>query len=161
MLDYIRQVMETAKRLPDIQDPRFPGRGEDYLYKANYFHGEAADCQNCDVNQREKRADRISEIPYVHYGLIASGNAVMRSAELRDKFRKARNVLCFEMEAAGLMNQFPCVVVRGICDYSDGHKNKLWQPYAAVVAAAYAKDFLRVIHPGELIDTEMATDKLQ
>ncbi|TLD03397.1 uncharacterized protein PgNI_12327 [Pyricularia grisea] len=54
-------------------------------------------------------------------------------------------VLCFEMEAAGLMNSFPCIVIRGICDYADAHKNKRWQPYAAATAAACAKELLSVI----------------
>ena len=48
-------------------------------------------------------------------------------------------MLCFKMEAAGLMDDFPCLVVRGICDYADSHKNKQWQGYAAATAAAYAK----------------------
>ncbi|KAF3283914.1 hypothetical protein TWF970_001081 [Orbilia oligospora] len=51
------------------------------------------------------------------------------------------------MEAAGIMNQFPCLVIRGICDYSDSHKNKKWQGYAAMAAAAYAKDLLARISP--------------
>ena len=41
------------------------------------------------------------------------------------------------MEAAGLMHVFPCLVIRGICDYSDSHKNKDWQEYAA-----YAREIL-------------------
>ncbi len=61
-----------------------------------------------------------------------------------------KDVLCFEMEAAGLMNQFPCLVIRGICDYSDTHKNKEWQGYAAMVAAAYAKDLLSRIPPSKV-----------
>jgi hypothetical protein len=43
------------------------------------------------------------------------------------------------MEGAGIMNSFPCLIIRGICDYADSHKNKQWQNYAAAVAAAYAK----------------------
>jgi hypothetical protein len=43
------------------------------------------------------------------------------------------------------MNSFPCLVVRGICDYADSHKNKKWQAYAAGTAAAYAKELLSVI----------------
>jgi nucleoside phosphorylase len=46
------------------------------------------------------------------------------------------------MEAAGLMNSFPCLVIRGICDYADSHKDDLWQRYAAATAAAYAKELL-------------------
>jgi nucleoside phosphorylase len=51
------------------------------------------------------------------------------------------------MEAAGLMNHFPCLVIRGICDYSDSHKNKEWQGYAAMTASAYAKDLLCRLAP--------------
>jgi nucleoside phosphorylase len=66
----------------------------------------------------------------------------MKNALLRDSLAAEKDVLCFEMEAAGLMNHFPCLVIRGICDYSDSHKNKEWQGYAAMMAAAYAKDLL-------------------
>lgn len=45
------------------------------------------------------------------------------------------------------MDSFPCLVIRGICDYADSHKNKIWQPYAAATAAAYAKELLHTI-PG-------------
>ena len=59
-------------------------------------------------------------------------------------------MLCVEMEAAGLMDDFPCLVIRGICDYADSHKNKRWQPYAAATAAAYAKELLSVIPAHEI-----------
>lgn len=64
------------------------------------------------------------------------------------------------MEAAGLMDDFPCIVIRGICDYADTHKNKRWQPYAAVTAAASAKEILSIISPKETATTpaiDMAT----
>ena len=61
------------------------------------------------------------------------------------------------MEAAGLMDSFPCLVIRGICDYADTHKNKEWQPYAAATAAAYAKELLRTIPGSQIKATEMAT----
>ena len=46
------------------------------------------------------------------------------------------------MQVAGLVDTFLCLVIRGICDYADSHKNKQWQPYAAATAAAYAKELL-------------------
>jgi nucleoside phosphorylase len=67
---------------------------------------------------------------------------LIKDATVRDKLAAEKDVLCFEMKAAGLMNHFPCLVIRGICDYSDSHKNKEWQGYATMVAAAYAKDLL-------------------
>jgi nucleoside phosphorylase len=48
------------------------------------------------------------------------------------------------------MNTFPCVIIRGISDYADSHKNWIWQPYAAATAAAYAKELLHVI-PGQAV----------
>jgi nucleoside phosphorylase len=71
---------------------------------------------------------------------------LMKDAVMRDSLA-SEGVLCFEMEAAGLANRFPCLVIRGICDYSDSHKNKRWQGYAAMTAAAYAKDLLKVMLP--------------
>ncbi|KAI9774450.1 MAG: hypothetical protein M1839_001733 [Geoglossum umbratile] len=95
---------------------------------------------------RHKRTE-VEDNPAVHYGLIASANQLMKDALVRDKLAMEKDILCFEMEAAGLMNHFPCQVIRGICDYSDSHKNKEWQGYAAMAAAAYTKDLLYRISP--------------
>ncbi|KAJ6212730.1 nucleoside phosphorylase [Bipolaris maydis] len=88
----------------------------------------------------------------VHYGLIASGNQVIKDAKFRDSLNASLdgNVLCVEMEAAGLMNDFPCIVIRGICDYADSEKNKDWQKYAAAVAAACAKELLEHLQPSDV-----------
>ncbi|KAF2687094.1 purine and uridine phosphorylase [Lentithecium fluviatile CBS 122367] len=86
----------------------------------------------------------------VHRGVIASGSALMKDATMRDQLAKDKGILCFEMEAAGLMNTFPCLVIRGICDYSDSHKNDRWHGYAAMMAAAYAKQILSVLQPWDV-----------
>lgn len=65
-----------------------------------------------------------------------------------------------EMEAAGLMNDCPCLVIRGICDYADSHKNKEWQGYASVVAAAYAKELLLVVPVDQVESTPAARGML-
>ncbi|KAK4465324.1 hypothetical protein QBC42DRAFT_248642 [Cladorrhinum samala] len=83
----------------------------------------------------------------IHYGRIACGNTVVKDSELRDRLSKEHNILCIEMESAGLMNHFPCLVIRGICDYSDRHKSKEWQPFASMTAAAYAWRLLDSIAP--------------
>jgi nucleoside phosphorylase len=89
---------------------------------------------------------------HIHYGLIASGNQVIKEAKFRDSLNKSLggNVLCIEMEAAGLMNDFPCLVIRGICDYADSQKNKDWQEYAAAIAAAYAKELLECVQTSDV-----------
>lgn len=124
-----------------------PGYRSDRLFSSSYPHPESnSTCDECDSQWIVQRERRSSDSPRVHYGLIASGNQVMKDAIKRDKLAKARNILCIEMEAAGLMDTFECLVVRGICDYSDSHKNKIWQPYAAASAAAYVKTLLEVVH---------------
>jgi nucleoside phosphorylase len=156
MIDYISEVASKSTKLRALKYYCFPGEDQDYLFRQDYPHAGGEDCSTCDAARVENRLSRETDDPVVHYGLIASGNAVMRSAQLRDKLRDTWGVLCFEMEAAGLMDDFPCIVIRGICDYSDDHKHKLWQPYSAVVAAAYAKDLLGVVQPWEVEDMEAA-----
>ncbi|KAK2787267.1 hypothetical protein FQN51_003427 [Onygenales sp. PD_10] len=143
---YINNVAVKVASRRKLKNYKFPGRAQDRLFKANHRHVGGSNCSACCVDgMTEKRLDRDSDEPEVHYGLIASANTVMKSAQHRDKLRDIWNVSCFEMEAAGLMDNFPCMVIRGICDYSDDHKNDIWQPYAAVAAAAYAKDLLRIV----------------
>ena len=118
----------------------------DHLYQADYEHVSSGDtCEHCDANMTIPRAARLSSEPRIHYGLIASGNQVIKHGSTRDRLAKELGVLCFEMEAAGLIDSFPCLVIRGICDYCDSHKHKEWQEYAAAAAAAYAKELLSVL----------------
>jgi len=133
-----------------------PGPNKDHLYICDYDHVGGDTCDRCDGDKLVKREplQRTSSLPVVHYGTIASGNSVMKDGRTRERLRQKFEISCFEMEAAGLMNHFQCVVIRGICDYCDSHKNKIWQPYAAAVAAAYAKQLLGVLHPDEVVDTK-------
>jgi len=94
----------------------------------------------------------------IHYGLIASGNQLMKHGKTREKLRKELDVLCFEMEAAGLMNIFHCIVIRGISDYSDSHKNDIWHQYAAATAGSYAKELLLALSPIDTAELETETD---
>ncbi|KAJ5706534.1 NACHT nucleoside triphosphatase [Penicillium malachiteum] len=121
---------------------------------ANEENGKLLDMAQRVRPQREVR---------VHYGLIASGNKVVKDAQSRDSLCKAfgGHLLCVEMEAAGLMNDFPCIVIRGICDYADSRKEKTWQEYAAAVAAAYAKELLGCVHPSVVDAESSAKDILE
>ncbi|PNP54670.1 hypothetical protein FNYG_15619 [Fusarium nygamai] len=134
-----------------------PPASSDRLYRSDITHpSNSSEACNVvcgdDSSHIVARAERDEEDdnPAIHYGLIASANQLMKDAIVRDKLAVEKGVLCFEMEAAGLMNHFPCLVIRGICDYSDSHKNKEWQGFAAMVAAAYAKDLLRQIPPNKV-----------
>ncbi|KID70608.1 Nucleoside phosphorylase domain protein, partial [Metarhizium hybridum] len=121
----------------------------DVLYEAEYNHDgkEGQVCHSCSEEKIVKRKPRNSPEEFViHYGTIASGNKLMRDTVTRDRVSDGLGgVLCFEMEAAGLMNIASCLVIRGVCDYADSHKNKLWQKYAAGTAAVCAKELLSII----------------
>ncbi|KAH0539082.1 hypothetical protein FGG08_004380 [Glutinoglossum americanum] len=81
--------------------------------------------------------------PIIYFGLIASGDTVMKSGKHRDEIAAKEKVIAFEMEGAGVWDNFPCVVIKGVCDYADSHKNKNCQGYAAATAAACMKAFLK------------------
>jgi nucleoside phosphorylase len=123
----------------------YQGAGNDLLFESTYLHHRGRTCKNCDRTKSVDRDARSDTDPQIHYGTVGSGNVVIEDGIKRDQLRKDLGVLCVEMEAAGLMDEFPCLVIRGICDYADSHKNKRWQPYAAATAAAYTKELLSII----------------
>ncbi|RYP07749.1 hypothetical protein DL765_009041 [Monosporascus sp. GIB2] len=129
----------------------YQGAEHDQLFEATYDHERGDTCDECDQDRVVERLPaRTDSAPRIHYGNIASGNEVMKHGVTRDRIASEEGVICFEMEAAGLMDSFPCLVIRGICDYADSHKNKRWQPYAAATAAAFAKELLGVINKQEV-----------
>lgn len=158
----VNSVLEKNKRLR--RQYSRPDQSSDRLYQPGVVHSNTKEgcilaCDPSGLIPRPERAEE-EDNPAVHYGLIASANQLMKNAFLRDKLAAERDVLCFEMEASGLMNHFPCLVIRGICDYSDSHKNNDWQGYAAMVAAAYAKDLLYRIAPNSVTAEKRIKDIL-
>ncbi|KAL7817011.1 purine and uridine phosphorylase [Trichoderma aethiopicum] len=91
--------------------------------------------------QEQTEQDKTTR-PAVHIGAVASGDTVMKSGEDRDRIAREEGIIAFEMEGAGVWEEIPCIVVKGVCDYADCHKNKKWQNYAAVTAAAASKAIL-------------------
>jgi hypothetical protein len=138
-------VKEMGNQYPDMRRTETMQHHKDLLFHSDYHHDETKPtCSSCDLTRLVGRPERMFRDPVVHYGLIASGNQVIKDSHLRDHLGRELGACCVDMEAAGLMNNYPCLVVRGICDYADSHKNKAWQDYAAAVAAAYAKELLMI-----------------
>ncbi|KAK6850918.1 Pfs- NACHT and ankyrin domain protein [Apiospora arundinis] len=140
--DIVRDVLKNNPYMASKYS--HPGVEKDRLFVPSAIQVE--------TEEEVHRAERPSTDPEIHYGIIASGNSVIKDGVERDKIVEdvGEECLCFEMEAAGLMNHMPCVVIRGICDYSDAHKNDDWQRYAALTAAAYTKELLGEIDPIEV-----------
>jgi nucleoside phosphorylase len=151
-------LAEMIKRRPNLAKSGYgyPGPENDCLFCSHHEGPTDSQCTRCQDGtiQREARDDQH---PVVHYGVIASGNELIKNAAERDRLGEALGAKCVEMEAAGL-NEFPCIVIRGICDYADAHKNDVWQKYAATTAAAFAKELLSVARPTEVVGTKHATD---
>ena len=141
MLDFIAEAEQKIPRYAS----KFARPPQEYrLYFSDYQHIESGStsCKACDPTQVVPRPSRDHNEPVVHYGLIASANKIVKDSKLRDQLSRDLGVYCVDMESAGLLNHFPCIVVRGICDYADSHRNNDWQGYASIVAAAFAKELL-------------------
>ncbi|KAK2608974.1 hypothetical protein QQS21_002454 [Conoideocrella luteorostrata] len=134
-LPYYERMKDRQHEKGTFQDP---GQEYDILHEAN-------DAQQEKIVQRDDRPpDRRTR---VWYGPIGSGDKLMKNSAVRNKLRDDYQLIGLEMEAAGTMNRLAAGVIRGVCDYGDEHKNKVWQPYAAAMAAAYAKAVLAQIGP--------------
>lgn len=141
----------------------YQGAGLDRLFRPTYRHAGGNTCAACDASQEVEREPRDTTDPEIHYGIIASGNTLIEDAATRDVIANAQSTecICFEMEAAGLLNHFPCLVIRGICDYADSHKGYQWQRYAAATAAAYAKELLGYVPVSHLHATQPAIKAIE
>ncbi|KAF5716702.1 G-protein beta WD-40 repeat-containing protein [Fusarium mundagurra] len=143
--DLLQAMLEAN---PFIQrrksDYAYQGAENDRLFGSQHEHVGGSNCDKCDSAWEVNRERRESTEPEIHYGVIASGNILIKDAATRDSLLEdiGHQCLCVEMEAAGLMDRFPCLVIRGICDYADSHKNDRWQRYAAATAAAFAVELL-------------------
>ncbi|KAK2750099.1 hypothetical protein FQN57_004591 [Myotisia sp. PD_48] len=152
--DISRYLCEMRSRVHVNERQRFhdPGDRMDRLFPTDYPHPDKYQGKGCepgcdftkahDRQYRGKEASRKIDSPKIHYGNIGSSNQLQLSANMRNRLLEEHDIICFEMEGAGVIQTHNCLVIRGICDYSDSHQTKAWQAYAAATAAAYAKEFL-------------------
>ncbi|KAL7803874.1 putative wd40 protein [Trichoderma afarasin] len=160
------EVNKALQRKPRLQKTYSRPQTDDILYKSAYTHisGPWEACEACDDDPSNtiprRPRDENDDDSIIHYGLIASANQRMENAIIRDKLAMEKGVLCFEMEAAGLMNHFPCLIIRGICDYADTHTNDNWQGYASMIAAAYARDLIHRLAPDRVKEVKTANEIL-
>lgn len=136
--DYLEGALSRSNKLRDRYS--FPETVKDRLYSSLPTPGATTTAG--PAYAEISRPARSSKDPEIHYGTIASGSVTIQHAGVRDALRDQYNAICVEMEAAGLMNDFECLVIRGISDYADAFKNDNWKRYAAATSAAYAKELL-------------------
>ncbi|GKU04332.1 transcription factor [Fusarium langsethiae] len=175
---YLKDLQEAAKKKRCQANYQYPGTKEDKLYSATYAHRHRRWCSVCaddpdafcELASKASCAEtgcdsahltvreRLKEVipggdfrPEVLIGRIGSGNKVIKSGGDRDQIAAQHNLIAFEMEGAGVWDEVPCIIVKGICNYADSHKNKAWQDFAAATAAAVAKAILGqyAVHDGD------------
>uniref|UniRef100_A0A8H7TQ33 Nucleoside phosphorylase domain-containing protein n=1 Tax=Bionectria ochroleuca TaxID=29856 RepID=A0A8H7TQ33_BIOOC len=157
------QRIQTERR--GLRRFKFPGSTADCLHKTHHQDKRrriSCDKVGCNSDERIERAIDADEESFVvvHRGTIASGELVLKNARKRDRLAQKYGLLCFEMEAAGALTEFPCLVIRGISDYCDSHKNDDWQGFAAAAAAAYARQlfFHMPIEVTQIPESQIPTD---
>lgn len=144
----IPSIIETALRSDRLcnQNFAYPGSHRDILFETTCAHeNDCRECHQSGLIEQTIRKPRTSDSPSIFYGPIASGNSVIKNGRVRNAIAQPLGILCFEMEAAGLMDSLPCLVIRGIADYCDAYKTKEFQHYASLTAAAFAKELLLVV----------------
>jgi nucleoside phosphorylase len=167
---YLKALQNAAARKRRRYSYQYPGMVNDKLFAATYRHkhrgkqpcsicdnqidgfcedAAGASCAElgCDESRLVKRMglemrDSQEQCPEIFVGRIASGSIMMKSGEHRDQIAHQHNVIALEMEGAGVWDEIPCIIVKGVCDYADSHKNDLWQRYAAAAAASVMKAVL-------------------
>lgn len=141
-LSKLKSNLASARNAIDASKIYQPPSNVDALFQASYDHVGGETCAQCRRDMKVERVPRAGGAE-IFFGTVASGNQVIKYGATRDgTSSKLDGVLCFEMEAAGVVNLVPCLVIRGICDYADSHKNKTFQPLAAAAAATCAREIL-------------------
>ncbi|KAK5950499.1 hypothetical protein OHC33_008442 [Knufia fluminis] len=145
----IPQYLEgMVQRYPKMKKTGYVHPGHDPIYHSSVTANTAA------RPAHEVSTPREGTSPEIHYGIVVSGNQVIKNAKKAKQLFDDHKAFCIEMEAAGLMNNFPCLVIRGISDYADGSKNDDWHKWASATAAAFAKELLSYLSPGETLRLE-------
>ncbi|KAA8620646.1 hypothetical protein SMACR_09575 [Sordaria macrospora] len=121
--EYLRHLQEKhdkdPKRESELGKYKYPGADKDKLFEDSYEHKHHDPTLNCGRCTQGSICEESREIECDELGVIG-----------------------IEMEGAGVWDELPCIVIKGVCDYADSHKGKGWQYYAAATAASVAKAVL-------------------
>lgn len=139
-LERLGQESSLCAKYPTTGNGKLPGRSEHYAEKVASQRGR--DRAELGSRHRPGQNSVNAPEPAIHFGLIASGDTVMKSEKRRDDIARREKIIAFEMEGAAVWDAFPTLVIKGACDYADSQKTKEFQRYAAATAAACTRAFL-------------------
>ncbi|KAF5649887.1 hypothetical protein F25303_4574 [Fusarium sp. NRRL 25303] len=154
MLDNVLQRQVASQ---DVLRRKYRRPSNDHLWRSDYIHrDDECACLSQPPNDTSWLIQRMQRSPgqlvQTHCGIIGSADQVMKNAIKRDMLAREEDIICFEMEATAVMEATAgnrdltgCISIRGISDYSDGHKNDIWHDYAALSAAVCAAELLQCL----------------
>lgn len=181
----IELLHTIQQKLPEV---KHPGSEHDILYPSSYTHkhhkpGQCHTCEmpdeicenaphldcealGCESTRRVPRQRLLNSSTtqlMIHIGTIGCASRVMKSGHHRDTLAREEGIIAVEMEGAGVWRHGQSIIIKGVCDYADSHKSKIWQRYAAATAAACTKALLleswapeeRETHLGSLFATNL------
>ncbi|KAF3131809.1 hypothetical protein TWF703_007528 [Orbilia oligospora] len=134
----------------DLTDVNFASEVNHMDYVPRGVSEEEQTCERCYHVSREKKLRRRPgySAPKVYHDGIAYVENLFTKGTF-PLFAPGTNVRCVDME--GDVSTYTkidnIVVIRGISSYTDTHKDIRWKRIAAGTAAAYAKQFIRVLDP--------------
>lgn len=89
--------------------------------------------------------------PKIRLGAIASGKPLVQEDQLRMEFTARHQCVGVDTEFDQVLEAIigsrkeSFICIRGVCDYYDGTRNVVWQPYSALVAAAFMRAIIEKI----------------
>lgn len=158
----LQGAMEALVAAPNNHRQNVYARPQsDLLFRPDVLHqGPMCGCLRPEsVNPKHllpREARPQDRLVQVHSGTIGCADMVIKNATKRDELAREQGIICFEMEATVIMPTVPCLPVRGISDYSDGHKNDAWHDYAALTAAVCAKELLKLLRQTSVSDSKLS-----
>ncbi|KAL4812423.1 Pfs, NACHT and ankyrin domain protein [Aspergillus spinulosporus] len=136
---FLQEMLEKNPKMgkKSKQNPGYVYQGldNDRLFRASCEHVPGPDCQGCNTANEVQRDPRETTNPDIHYGIIASGNTLVKDAITRDRIVSDLGEDC-------------------IC-------NDRWQHYASATAAAYTKELLAYVPGADVQETKRALEVLQ
>lgn len=91
---------------------------------------------------------RVYGEPLVHFGPVASGKKIALDDQLRQEFAARFGTMCFDTELDAVLESIygnrkdQYVLIRGITDYKDGTREREWQNYSSLMAAAVLRSIV-------------------
>ena len=89
----------------------------------------------------------------IHFGPVASGRQIALDDQLRQEFSCRHQVQCYDAELDAVVesiygNRKDCyMLIRGMTDYKDGGRDKEWQQYSSLMAAAVLRAVVEQMAP--------------